>query len=1176
VTSRGLWLRKVVGAVSVFATFIAAGSTVAQNLRRVDLVVQTGHSSTVRSVAFSPDGKILASLGLEGTIKLWDIASGKQIRSLGNSEATGSLAFSPDGKTIATASFKTRSVMLFSVVTGELIKTFPLADHVIIWQVRFSPDGETIATVGYNCQIKFWNVRDGTERRTVYRGSIGCKVTIDFSPDGKYLAAASDDNRIWMLEVGTEEISGITTTSRDISSITFSPDGRLLAEGGSGAEIKIFDVRRQILIRAFPKSHSGAIMSLAFSADGKTLASGGNDGSVKLWNVDDPSIPRTLSGHSQGVQCVAFSPTGNTIASGGADDTIKIWNAETADVRTLAGVASTVFSIDFSPNGRTLAMAREDKVVQIWNAESGNEVRTLVGHADLVWTTAFSPDAKLLASGSADRSIRIWDLETGRTVKELLGHAGAVKRLAFSPDGKTLASGDSTGRIILWNVGTGEKREIPVAADIKQIDALVFSPDGSMLASSGWQPVKLWDVTTLGLLRDAGPLYSMVSAIAFSRDGKTIAMNGNKQFDVIPAGSPYVEEGNKIRLMTVDRLEEIGSYSLDDAAYRTEFEKQFPTGFETFYDETVSDSMIAKILEGSRVQLFYRAGRKELAALVTNDDNRWTIVSPDGRFDTNKSLDDIEGMHWIDSDAPFTPVPLEIFMRQYEPGLITRLLKCTRDASCSREFKPPPSIAELNRVQPGIGKPRISATKPDGTVDVSIDVEDVVRSGVRSGVFDLRLFIDRRLVASSIPRSEEEKYIAQASSTSESEADIWRRTYDVSKQVSFGNGKGTYVFRNVRIPRTGQHEIEFSAYAFNADRVKSDTVRTMLTLPSSQSAKGKTILLTIGVNASESANYRLDYAANDAHRMQEVLGGRLAASGHDLVRINLVSDFDRSGRLTENLATKKIIKGVFDVMAGRRGGVDAETLRKIESQGRLAAVQPEDTLIITYSGHGYTRAGVFYILPYDIGENTGLITDSVLPRLISSDELSLWMREIVAKEILFVVDACHSAASVQGADFKPGPMGSRGLGQLAYDKGMRVLAAAQTNNVALELKSLQHGLLSYALLEDGIARGLADSDTPKDGMLTAGEWLGYAVKGVPALYKRVVDGKAKIAIGGQTVDLSTLNEKEKAETFCEGNSCRSRASVQQPVLFDFARSRRIVPLIKLGDPGAVTRARVPE
>ena len=1135
---------------------LAATQLAAQNAG-AELVVQTGHSSSVRSIAFTPDGKVLASLGLDNTIKIWDVSTGKELRSIGESEASASIGLSPDGKTLATVSFKTRSIMLFSIETGELIRRFPPVADVIIWELRFSPDGETIATLGYYNQVRFFNVRSGEQIRAWHLGGrFGAFAALAFSPDGRYLAAP-DERGLVVFEVFGKDGFALPVTAETVGALAFSPDGRSLMSGDSNGDIHIFDVAARALISTLPRRGAVGIESLAFSSDGKTLASGAADGSVTLWDLSSTSQqPRTIPAHAKSVFALAFSPDGRLIASGGGDDTIRFWDARSAEpVGRLSPIASLVFSAEFSSDGRYLAMSRENNIVQLWNVETGNELRTLTGHSGLVWRTAFSPGGKILASASADGTIRVWDVETGLSKRELRGHPGEVRRLAFSPDGNILASGDSKGWIIVWNITTGEKREMREPADSHEINALAFNHDGSILASGGWSTIKLWDPNTLEPIRDAGPVYSMVNAIAFSRDGKRVAMASNKQSDPAPADSNDVDEGTRIRIMSVDTLHELGSHSLNDAVYRLQFEKEFPDGFDEFYFETASSAMLAKIVLGSRIRIVSRADRKELASLITTDDGRWTVVAPDGRFDTNNSLDDINGLHWVDRSDPFTPIPLEIFMRQYyEPGLFERLARCRLNGKCASEFRSLPSIVDLNRVQPKLGPPQVSARRPDGTVDVSIAVEPVAKKGVRSGAFDLRLFVDRQLVASSVPRVSAEKYIADVSGGSASEIEIWRQTHDLAPHLATRDGKTSYVFRNIHLPRHGENKVELAAYAFNTDRVKSETVRATVDNVGA-AARGRTVLITIGVNASESSKYRLDFAANDAHRMSEILGTRLTASGHDLVRVNLVSDYDAGGRLAENHATKKVIKGVFEILAGRRNGVEAETLRTIDRIAKVEELRPDDTLIISFSGHGYTRDGVFYMLPYDIGENTVGITRATLPRLISSDELSLWMREIVAKEIMFIVDACHSAASVEGAGFKPGPMGSRGLGQLAYDKGMRVLAAAQSNNVALEVRSLRHGLLSYALLEEGIVRGFADTREPKDGMLTAAEWLGYAVRGVPELYKKLIAGRSKVAIGGEIVDLTKLNEKEKAETFCQGNNCKSKASVQQPVLFDFARGR---------------------
>jgi uncharacterized caspase-like protein len=274
-------------------------------------------------------------------------------------------------------------------------------------------------------------------------------------------------------------------------------------------------------------------------------------------------------------------------------------------------------------------------------------------------------------------------------------------------------------------------------------------------------------------------------------------------------------------------------------------------------------------------------------------------------------------------------------------------------------------------------------------------------------------------------------------------------------------GRATFTFRNVCLPHNRETQTEFSVYAFNADRVKSNTDRKVFDLPVSISSvhkKGRAYLLTIGVNASGNPRYNLRYAAYDARKMQEIVGKRLktevGSKYVEVVRIPLISDAEAGKE--SNDARKEIIKGVFSLLAGRREEVPKDVLERIEKIARVHAVEPEDTVILAFSGHGYAdRNGIFYILPADIPKDITALTTDALKLMISSDELSLRMRDITANEMVMIVDACHSASAVQGKDFKPGPMGSRGLGQLAYDKGMRILAATQPDNVALELEKLQ-------------------------------------------------------------------------------------------------------------------------
>jgi len=302
---------------------------------------------------------------------------------------------------------------------------------------------------------------------------------------------------------------------------------------------------------------------------------------------------------------------------------------------------------------------------------------------------------------------------------------------------------------------------------------------------------------------------------------------------------------------------------------------------------------------------------------------------------------------------------------------------------------------------------------------------------------------------------------------------------------------------------------------------------------------------------------------NDARNMQEIIGERLKADSSkysEVISIPLVSDYGADKKVTENNAQKVIIKSVFSLLAGKdykdvlaevskdkENPNLADVLKKIPNVEKLKPIEPEDTLIITYAGHGYADgAGIFYLLPYDIGADTERLTAENLRKAISSDELSLWMQDITAAEMLMVIDACHSSAAVQGDGFKPGPMGSRGLGQLAYDKDMKILSATQADNVALELGSLKQGLLSYALLQDGILKSLADAD--KNKKLSAAEWLSFAEKRVPKLYQEVKDGKRGVIINGESVKAG-----ESRAVLVGSSNLKSSLNLQQPSLFDFKR-----------------------
>jgi WD40 repeat protein len=481
-----------------------------------------GHNDSVHSVSFSPNGKILATGSRDGTIKLWDVETGKEICTLkGYKGWVKSVSFSPNGKTLATGGDYT-TIKLWDVETGKEIRTLQGHKH-IVQSVSFSPDGKTLATGSWDKTIKLWDVETGKEIRTL-QGHKDLVWSVNFSPDGKTLATGSTDNTIKLWDVGMgKEIRTLKGHDSSVYSVNFSPDGKTLATGSTDKTIKSWDVGTGKEIRTL-KGHKDSVNSVSFSPDGKTLATGSDDKTIKLWNLYAGTEIRTLKKHDEGVYSVGFSPDGKTLATGSYDKTIKLWNVGMGkEIRTLKGHDSSVYSVSFSPDGKALATGSTDNTIKLWDVGTGKEIRTLKGHNGWVNSVSFSPDGKTLATGSNDKTIKLWDVGTGKEIRILQGHNNGVNSVSFSPDGKTLATGGDDSMIKLWNLETGEEiRTIQGHND--RVYSVSFSPDGKTLATGSWDnTIKLWDMETGREIHTLKGHDYWVYSVSFSPDGKILA-----------------------------------------------------------------------------------------------------------------------------------------------------------------------------------------------------------------------------------------------------------------------------------------------------------------------------------------------------------------------------------------------------------------------------------------------------------------------------------------------------------------------------------------------------------------------------------------------------------------------------------------------------------------------------
>jgi WD40 repeat protein/tetratricopeptide (TPR) repeat protein len=538
-----------------------------------------GHTDSVQSVAFSPDGKLLASGSRDHTIRFWDInkraPAGEPLVGYSD-QPVSNVTFNPDGKTLASSSED--EILLWDVATGRP-RGEPLSDQRQITgasALAFSTDGGTLASTSGD-DIILWEVATGQPRREPLPSPKGVGKAA-LSLDGRIAAAYNfSDKRIYLWDPETGEphrqpLSGLEADA--VSALAFSPDGRTLAAGvvpapdRTGARDKAKPTggpQKTIWLwdldggqaRDLPfSSDQGGVSELAFSREGEILASVTTAGTIQLWDVaTGTSRGQPLSSHRRGkLHSLAFSPDGKTLVSGCEDGAIILWDISTGPpLSEPLPLHLEGSKVALSPDGHTLASGSTQGKIRLWDINTGQSLGgPLIAPTDNVVSLAFSPDGHTLASGSAQGKIRLWDINTGQSLRgPLTGPTdNVVVSLAFSPDGHTLASGScgkkegsdcAQGEIRLWDISTEQSPGGPpaiLAIPMLRAVSLAFSPDGGTLASSSCSKkggsacteaeIRLWDFHNRRLLGAPFPSHqSFINSLSFSPDGRILASAGN-------------------------------------------------------------------------------------------------------------------------------------------------------------------------------------------------------------------------------------------------------------------------------------------------------------------------------------------------------------------------------------------------------------------------------------------------------------------------------------------------------------------------------------------------------------------------------------------------------------------------------------------------------------------------
>lgn len=1022
----------------------------------IEIVPINPHSSSVTTVAFSRDGRIVLSQSNE-VVKLWDVKTGRLVRSFfGRTDQIFSAALAPDGQTVAIAD-KEKTLLLRDTASGATIRSFT-GHSQPIFSVAFSPDGQQIATGSYDKTIKLWETSTGRLLRTL-TGHASHVMALKFSADGSRLLSRDGGNSkaiLWDIASG-QQIRTFSYAGGGVGAIALSADGTVLTAGGdTNPTVKLWNATSGQLLRNVdvPKG----VTSIAVF--GAYAVSGGVDNSVKIWRLDNGTVQQTLKGHSNAVWSVAFSADGALALSGSADATIKLWNvADGRLVRTFSGLTDRVNTVAFSPDG-THALSgsgpivkseTNDNTMKYWDVAVGQLIHISPRHQQSVNSVAFAPDGTQLLSADSAGGLKLWDT-AGRLIRNFPGETEG-DGAQFSQDGTRILRASGT-RLTLLETASSKPVRAFTAKSISHVVPYVFSPilshDGSKaVAGNSDGSVKIWNTSNGQLERTLRhQVDASASSVAISRDGSRLLSGGGplklwatatgQLIRTFGEGSPIAISPDGTRALSANADSAIKLWNIGTGELVRAFASQ-----RALVNSVAFSPDGGRIISGNEdgtFKIWSVISGELIASFTATASGEWLVLTPEGFFNASPNagglLSIVQGLEVYSID--------QVYQSLYRPDLVREKLAgdprdLVREAAAQLDLG---KVIGSGNV-PGLAMLSPLDGAPVATAQIAAEAEITDRGG-------------------GIGRVE------------------WRVngvTVGIEAPPAPSAGQPLRFTRNLSLD-PGNNTIEVVAYN-SANLVAAVPVRASVILPATPAAPGQVataqqprlFVIAAGLDEYADSRFKLGGSVRDA----QALAKAFAASGAGLYRnveVKLLTNADVS---------KDKLDAAFKEFSTR--------------------ASPSDVFVLYLAGHGKTVNGRYYFIPRDfnVGANADekAIDAAVVTQGIAQEQWQRWFASIPARKSVILFDTCESGTLTGAAAGTKTLEQSAANDRLAQATGRSIITASSGTQVAFE-GYRGHGLFTYNLL-DALER--ADSDG--NGTIEISELATYVYSQVTTLSEQV-------------------------------------------------------------------------